>query len=319
MSKALLSILIFVVFSIGCAHNVPLQNQELNLDHSSLRQASSQSDRDQPPDSDAVLEEAKAKHNPVQETNSSDPAEGDISDGYSENYEQDDYADYKQDANQDKFRIADPFEPFNRAMFTFNDRLYFWVLKPVATGYKKILPESARMSVKNFFSNLAFPVRFANCLLQANLKGAVSELGRFTLNTLVGFGGLFDPASEKEINLKKCNEDFGQTLGVYGIGPGFYINWPIFGPSSPRDTIGMVADGFLNPFIYIDPWYTSTGAKTVDTINDTSFRIGDYESLRDAAIDPYVAMRDGYVQYRYNKVKNRGAGINQRPTDRINP
>jgi phospholipid-binding lipoprotein MlaA len=304
MSKALLSILIFIALSIGCARNVSLQNQKLNPDNSSVGQASSQSDRDQPSNPGAVL--ANAKLNPAPETNSSDPAKDDISDAYSENYEQEDYADYKQDVNQDKFRIADPFEPFNRAMFTFNDRLYFWVLKPVATGYKKILPESARMSVKNFFSNLAFPVRFANCLLQANLKGAVSELGRFTLNTLVGFGGLFDPASEKEISLKKCDEDFGQTLGVYGIGPGFYINWPIFGPSSPRDTIGMVADGFLNPFVYMDPWYTSAGAKTVDTINDTSFRIGDYESIRDAAIDPYVALRDGYVQYRYHKVKSRG-------------
>jgi len=194
-------------------------------------------------------------------------------------------------------------------MFHFNDRLYFWVLKPVARGYKKILPESARISVRNFFSNVAFPVRFVNCLLQAKFKGAASELGRFALNTLFGFGGFFDPASEKEINLAKCDEDFGQTLGAYGIGQGFYINWPILGPSSIRDTIGMVGDGFLNPFVYVDPWYTSSGTKTVDTINKTSFRIGDYETLKEAAIDPYIAVRDGYVQYRYKKIKEKAANI----------
>jgi phospholipid-binding lipoprotein MlaA len=201
--------------------------------------------------------------------------------------------------------IADPLEPFNRAMFHFNDKLYFLVFKPVAQGYKWLVHEDVRVVVRNFFSNAAFPVRFANCLLQANIKGAAGEVGRFLLNTLVGFGGLFDPASDKEINLAKHDEDFGQTLGVYGIGQGFYITWPIFGPSSPRDTIGMAGDGFLSPFSWVDPWYTSAAAKGYEKINDTSFSIGDYEALKQAAIDPYVALRDAYVQYRSNKVNRR--------------
>jgi len=201
--------------------------------------------------------------------------------------------------------IADPLEPFNRAMFQFNDTFYFWVLKPVSQGYKWLVHEDVRTVIGNFFTNAAFPVRFVNCLLQANFPGAAGEVGRFLLNTLVGFGGLFDPASDKEINLAKHGEDLGQTLGVFGIGQGFYIHWPIFGPSSPRDTIGKVGDGFLNPFSYLDEWYETAGVKTVDTVNDASFRIGDYESLKKASIDPYVAVRDAYVQYRAGSIKKR--------------
>ncbi len=204
-----------------------------------------------------------------------------------------------------KLTIADPLEPFNRAMFQFNDKLYFWVLKPVAQGYKKVVHEDVRVVVKNFFTNAAFPVRFVNCLLQGNITGAAGEVGRFALNTLVGFGGLFDPASEKEINLASHKEDLGQTLGVYGIGQGFYIHWPLFGPSSPRDTVGMVGDGFLNPFSYLNDWYESAGVRSFDMINDTSFRIGDYETLKKAAFDPYVAVRDAYVQYRFSRVNSR--------------
>lgn len=201
--------------------------------------------------------------------------------------------------------IADPLEPFNRAMFQFNDKLYFWVLKPVSQGYKWLVHEDVRAVIGNFFSNAAFPVRFVNCLLQANLPGAGSELGRFLLNTAVGFGGLFDPASDPEINLAKHREDLGQTLGAYGIGQGFYIHWPIFGPSSPRDTIGKAGDGFLNPFSWLDEWYETAGVQTFDMVNDTSFRIGDYEALKKAAIDPYIAVRDAYVQYRASSVKTK--------------
>jgi phospholipid-binding lipoprotein MlaA len=201
--------------------------------------------------------------------------------------------------------IADPLEPFNRAMFQFNDKLYFWVLKPVSQGYKWLVHEDVRAVIGNFFSNAAFPVRFVNCLLQANLPGAGSELGRFLLNTAVGFGGLFDPASDPEINLAKHREDLGQTLGAYGIGQGFYIHWPIFGPSSPRDTIGKAGDGFLNPFSWLDEWYETAGVRTFDMVNDTSFRIGDYEALKKAAIDPYIAVRDAYVQYRASSVKTK--------------
>lgn len=205
--------------------------------------------------------------------------------------------------------IADPWEPFNRAMFTFNDRLYFWVLKPVAEGYSAVVPEPARVSVGNFFSNLRAPIRFVNCVLQANLIGASTELFRFMLNSTIGLAGLFDPAGGEEIGLLRQDEDFGQTLGVYGVGQGFYIVWPFFGPSSPRDTVGMVGDFFSYPISYLDPWYAWTAVRGYQAINDTSLQIGDYEAIKDAAIDPYVSIRNAYIQYRQKKVEERGATI----------
>ena len=208
--------------------------------------------------------------------------------------------------------IADPWEPFNRAMFTFNDRLYFWVLKPVAEGYSAVLPEPARVSVGNFFSNLRSPIRLVNCLLQANFIGAATELFRFMLNSTIGLAGLFDPAGGEEIGLVRQDEDFGQTLGSYGVGQGFFIVWPILGPSSPRDTVGMIGDYFSYPISYLDPWYVWIGVRGYQAINDTSLSIGDYEAILEAAIDPYLAVRNAYIQFRQKKVEERGTTI-QRP------
>ena len=215
--------------------------------------------------------------------------------------------DWKEDAEesvQAPPAIADPLEPFNRAMYHFNDKLYFWALKPAAQGYKAVIPEEARLGVKNIFTNLGFPIRFVNCLLQAEFGGATTELGRFVINTVWGVGGLFDAASAEGINLPKQERDFGQTLGRYGIGQGIYINWPILGPSSPRDTVGFAGDFVLYPTILMNFDWTWAGVVTLSKVNDASFRIGDYEALKEAAIDPYVAMRDAYVQYRANKIKN---------------
>jgi phospholipid-binding lipoprotein MlaA len=211
--------------------------------------------------------------------------------------------------------IADPLEPFNRAMFTFNDRLYFWILKPVAQGYNVVMPEPARISVSNFFSNLRAPVRFVNCLLQANLIGAATELFRFMINSTIGLVGLFDPAGGEEIKLLRQDEDFGQTLGTYGTGQGFYIVWPILGPSSPRDTVGMVGDFFAYPLSYLDPWYVWLGVRGYQAINDTSLQIGDYEAIKDAAIDPYLSVRNAYAQYRQKKVEEKGGTLGKSEPD----
>jgi phospholipid-binding lipoprotein MlaA len=203
--------------------------------------------------------------------------------------------------------IEDPWEPFNRGMHTFNDRLYFWVLKPVAQGYNAVVPKGARVSVSNFFSNLRTPIRLVNCVLQANGIGAATELFRFMINSTVGLAGLFDPAGGEEINLQKQDEDFGQTLGVYGMGQGIYIVWPFWGPSSSRDTVGLIGDFFSYPISYLDPWYVWLGVRGYEAENEVSLQIGDYEALKEAAIDPYVAFRDAYVQYRLNKVQERGS------------
>ncbi|HPL62940.1 MAG: VacJ family lipoprotein [Syntrophales bacterium] len=218
----------------------------------------------------------------------------------------DEYAEEFKGEEEEEITIADPLEPLNRAMFHFNDRLYFWVLKPVAEGYNKVVPEDARISVRNFFSNLAYPIRLASCLLQADFRGAATETGRFVVNTVWGIGGLLDPASGKDLDLKMQNVDLGQTLGTYGVGHGVYIVWPFIGPSSPRDSVDIVGGYFLYPVYYLEPWYAAWGARAYESVNDTSLRIGDYESLKEAAIDPYIALRNAYAQYRRKLVESRG-------------
>jgi phospholipid-binding lipoprotein MlaA len=200
-------------------------------------------------------------------------------------------------------RIADPLEPWNRAMFVFNDKCYFWVLKPVATGYKKVVYEPLRIGIRNFFYNLGMPVRFVGCALQGKGKGALGELGRFVYNTTFGFFGFGDPAA-KYPALNPDAEDFGQTLGKYGIGHGVYLVWPFFGPSSIRETIGSAGDYFLSPVTYVDPMAASIGLNTEDRINSLSFHLGDYETFKGAAIDPYISARDAYIQYRKGRVEN---------------
>jgi len=203
---------------------------------------------------------------------------------------------------QETIRIADPLRGWNEAMFVFNDKAYFWVLKPAAQGYSKVMPKPARKGVKNFFHNLLMPVRFVNCILQGKGKAATGEFGRFMLNSTVGVLGFGDPAA-KYPALNPDAEDLGQTFGRYGIGNGFYIVWPILGSSTLRDSLGDVGDWFLDPVNYVDPLLARYSIRTGDTINTTSLRIGEYESLKDAAIDPYTAFRDAYLQYRQEKVR----------------
>jgi phospholipid-binding lipoprotein MlaA len=197
--------------------------------------------------------------------------------------------------------IADPLEPWNRMMFTFNDRFYFWLLKPVAQGYSAIVPEWGRVRVKNIFHNITMPVRFVNNLLQLKIDEAGTEVIRFVLNTTAGALGMFDVA--KNIDLKAHDEDLGQTFGSYGFGDGFYIVWPLLGPSSLRDTAGLVGDYFLDPVSYITPTASSIGVRSVDVTNRTSLHIGDYEDLKESALDPYIAFRSAYFEYRENKIK----------------
>ena len=201
--------------------------------------------------------------------------------------------------------IADPLEPMNRAFFAFNDKLYFWVLKPVASGYKAVIPEEMRVNVRNFFSNVTTPVRLVNCLLQGNFKCAGSESARFLINTTLGFVGFVDQA-KKDFNIEKQGKDFGQTLGIWGIGPGFYIHWPILGPANVRDSVGYVGDLFLDPQTYlVTSLPISLGIRAYSEVNDTSLKIGEYEDFKEAAIDPYIALKDAYDQYRRKKVRER--------------
>jgi phospholipid-binding lipoprotein MlaA len=284
--RLFLSVAVFLALLVsGCAHNpdrtIPMGQKEASLPPPTTIASSNAKNPDKAPPEPFLASAESGENGPADE--------------YQDNV--------KEGTEEETTTIADPLEPFNRAMFLFNDRFYFWVLKPVAQGYSKVVPEGARVGVNNFFSNLRFPIRFVSCLLQADFKGAATEAGRFGINTTVGIIGFMDPASTRKFNLQKQDTDLGLTLAFYGVGYGFYIDWPVLGPSSPRDSAGMIGDYLLDPVSYISPWYASWGVRGYETVNDISLRIGDYESLKQAAIDPYLALRDAYVQYRQKKIK----------------
>lgn len=222
---------------------------------------------------------------------------------YSGEYEYEFEDEFEDEYLEEVKGIADPLEPFNRAMFVFNDKLYFWVLKPVATGYSAVVPEFARVGVSRFFTNLATPIRFVNSVLQLKFDKAGTELARFAINTTVGVLGFTDPARDRwDIYMHK--EDFGQTLGRYGAGPGIFITWPVFGPSSLRDTVGLVGDFFLDPinYIFAEDAYAGLAVRAYERVNTTSLNIGVYEDLKADALDPYTFIRDAYHQHREKQV-----------------
>ncbi len=174
----------------------------------------------------------------AQETSASDAGLAGEDDEFADEFDDEDWLD------DELSTVADPLEPLNRFFFHFNDKLYFWILKPTATGYAFIFPRGFRISVRNVFANLLAPARVVNCILQGKVPESGVELGRFAINSTLGILGLFDVAKDT-YNLEASEEDLGQTLGFYGAGPGFYINWPILGPSNVRDSIGRFGDSTL--------------------------------------------------------------------------
>jgi phospholipid-binding lipoprotein MlaA len=198
---------------------------------------------------------------------------------------------------------GDPWEPFNRRIFAFNETLDRYALEPVATGWDYALPDRVQTSIGNFFDNLQLPVRFANDVLQLKLWQAYETLWRALINSSVGVGGLFDVASMWEV--KKSDEDFGQTLGYWGTPPGPYLVLPLLGPSNPRDTVGMAADSFASvPPYFLPLWITASG-RAVDVVNDRAAVLETIREERKAAFDWYAAVRSAFTQYRENRVHDR--------------
>jgi phospholipid-binding lipoprotein MlaA len=200
---------------------------------------------------------------------------------------------------------GDPWEPFNRKIFAFNETVDHYALEPIATGWNTVVPDRVETCLANFFDNLQMPVHFANDLLQGKPWKAYETVWRVVVNTTVGLGGFFDPASAWQIY--KSNEDFGQTLGVWGTPPGPYLVLPLLGPSSPRDATGMAVEAAATFPIswYFIPTYVSVPARSVDIVNRRALALETIREERKAAFDWYAAVRSAFTQYRENQVRDR--------------
>ncbi|HEX7888213.1 MAG TPA: VacJ family lipoprotein [Ramlibacter sp.] len=190
----------------------------------------------------------------------------------------------------------DPFEPFNRQVTEFNDGVDRIVLKPSATWYREKVPPLVRTGVSNFFNNLGDAWSAVNALLQFRLQDAEENFARFHLNTMFGVFGIFDPASD--LNIERHREDFGQTLGRWGVPAGPYIVLPLLGPSTLRDTLALPVDSRYDPVSFIDPARTRTAMYTLRIVDRRSNLLRVSNVLEEAALDRYSFTRDAFLQRR---------------------
>ncbi|HYD80359.1 MAG TPA: VacJ family lipoprotein [Paucimonas sp.] len=194
----------------------------------------------------------------------------------------------------------DPLEGFNRAMLTFNDKVDQVALKPAAEVYQSMLPSFVQSGVGNFFGNIADIPTLANQILQGKINESLSDFMRIAVNTTLGLGGLLDIASEA--NLPKHSEDFGQTLGRWGMAPGPYIVLPIFGPSTIRDTAALPVDLKADPWSHVYSTRTRNIGSVVRAIDQRSVALDASNLVEEAALDRYEFVRDAYLQRRESRV-----------------
>ncbi len=197
---------------------------------------------------------------------------------------------------------GDPWEKFNEKMFSFNRGVDRWFLKPVATGYDFVLPDVVQIGVRNVITNIDFPRRLVNNLLQLKFEGAAREVLRFTINSTFGLAGLVDFAKLSS-GIPESDEDTGQTMGVYGVKPGPYLVLPFFSPMTVRDGIGTIFDRAMNPLLYVGIFVdgatgVGAGTFTLNAINERSLNLETFEQVEDSVIDLYSAVRHAYLQNR---------------------
>lgn len=222
----------------------------------------------------------------------------------------DDFEDEFSDEEFDIKKVNDPLRGYNRFMTKFNDNFFIYLLDPVARAYKAVVHEEIRSSIGNFSHNLIFSIRVVNNLLQLKFKNAIEETARFSINSTIGLLGLFDPA-KKYFNLEPHEEDFGQTLGHYGLGSGFHIVLPFLGPSNLRDMLSLYPDSYISPFYYfsgrcynlLPNSYAASLSVMADQVNKESLQTGAYETIKKDAVDLYPYLRDIYEQYRDRLIK----------------
>lgn len=197
-------------------------------------------------------------------------------------------------------QVYDPIEPVNRVIFSFNDKLDQYVLRPVAQGYVDVVPRLVRTGVSNVFGNISDMFSALNNALQGKSEPLGNDLGRVLVNSTFGLGGIFDIAGEGGV--EKSGEDFGQTLGYWGLGPGPYLVLPILGPSSVRDTAGLIVQGYLDPVNQVTPnpnKYELIGARAIDA---RAGLLGTEDLVAGAALDRYTFIRSAYTQRRRSLV-----------------
>ena len=203
----------------------------------------------------------------------------------------------------DPERVAterDPIEGFNRKIFWFNDKVDVWVFEPVAKGWDFIAPRRVQTSIANFFGNLHFPIDFLNDALQWKPVDVTKDVARFAVNTTVGVLGFFDPATGW--GFPASDEDFGQTLAVWGLPSGPYLVLPILGGSNPRDAVGLGVDYAFSIIPFFVDAIPVWGALAVRTVNDRSLVLHQVAEAKEASLDFYVAVRNAYVQRRRRQV-----------------
>jgi phospholipid-binding lipoprotein MlaA len=215
-------------------------------------------------------------------------------------------------ANVPVQKVNDPLQGFNRTMFGFNDELDTHALRPLAHGYAIIVPRPVRTGISNFFDNVQFPVRFVNSVLQGKLTRSAQEVGKFVFNSTFGVGGLIRVSDHVSGLADVPAEDFGQTLGLWGIPAGPYIVIPVLGPSDCRDIVGFAGDYVMSPL----NWHTlgfihcayisnavSIALSGVRYVNALPIAVEAYDQIRSGAVDPYIAVRDAYLSYREAQMK----------------
>lgn len=203
---------------------------------------------------------------------------------------------------QDRDLEHDPWQNMNRSIFAFNEGLDKWVLRPVAKGWDFVTPDFVQTGIANVFATERMIVVFANDLLQLKPVAASQDVARFAVNVTVGIGGLFDVATK--VGIPENAEDFGQTLGYWGVPPGPYLVLPIFGPSNPRDAVGLAADMSTAPWTYFVDWYITIPLAVFEFVNLRTIYLEDVDELREAALDYYVFQRNAFVNSRNLAVKD---------------
>lgn len=200
------------------------------------------------------------------------------------------------EAEYQNYKVSDPLSGYNKAMTSFNVALYDYGFRPILKGYNTITPEFFRLGVRNFFDNLLSPLRFVGNILQFKFEEAGEEFKRFTANTIMGFGGLIDPASK--MGLKKHYADLGTVLAHWGVGGGFHIVLPVLGPSNLRDTLSLPALWYASPTAYIDPTWASVVIGAYGFGNEMSFRLDEINEIYYNTPNLYPFLRDAYEQRR---------------------